>query len=1488
MTTDPGTMTPRRAVHPLREGCFAGGAFLALAAVVLLLLYRSAREAHRDEVHDDLLRLAHAAASLIDGDLHRTLASADQYDGESYNRILRPMRRFLQATPGIKYFYTSLLKDGQVYFGVDSALPVDADGDGVIDQAGLWEPYREAPPTLEAALREGRALTTPEPYTDKWGTFITGFAPVFDSNGELVCVAAVDLTAEEYHRRLAGLRREVLVGMAPVLLVGLVLGLGTYSLRRRAELERRKMEVLERTWRAEQDLRELSLHQALARTRQQQEVIAAVSASLSRSDSPAFFRELTERASAAADVERVSLWLFNDDGTELRCADLYEATPGRHSAGQVLRAGEFSAEFEHLRTAKYVAADDPLNDPRTAGYAGNYLKPYRITAMLDAVIRVEGRNLGTLCFEHVDRIHSWTPDEIAFACQLGDQVSLALLNQERRRTHAELAEAHRRLETILGITKTGINVTDAEYNLHYVDPAWQKIYGDPTGRKCHDYFMGLDQPCSSCAIPKALATGQPQITEETLPRENNRVVEVHTIPFADAEGRRLVAEFNLDVTERKRTEERLREQMRLLDTILDGIPDVVALQRPDHTILRYNRAGCELLGKTRDEVEGRRCFELLGRSVCCEDCPAAKAMQTRRIAVVEKYLPDRHLWIEARSIPVLNEAGDVVLLVEQMRDITKHKETEARLREGEAKYRRLFEDASDGIMLMTDVFLECNEQACRILKCRQEDLIGRSPVEFSPETQPDGRRSEAAAAEYLRAAMEGTPQAFSWVHRCLNGELIDTEVSLKAISVNGRVLLQAIVRDVSERKRAEDQLRESEALQRLLMNSVTAGVVIVDAETKIVEQVNPAVTRMLGTDAGGIIGQICHQVLCPAEESACPITDLGQTVDNAERVLMRADGSRLPVLKSARRITIKGRPKLLETFVDISERKQAEERLRVAHAFLQKLMETIPNPIFYKDTEGRHLGCNQAFMDFLGFSRDQIIGRTAADIAPDDLARDYREQDQHLIANGGPQVYESQVRHRDGSLRDVLFYKATFDNPDGSVGGSVGVILDITERKQSEHQVRRANTLLTEALERERAATVQLEAAMQQLAAASREAQSASRSKSEFLANMSHEIRTPMTAILGFADTLMDPALSEVERQEALRTIRRNGEHLLAIINDILDISKIEAGKLDIEQIPCSPAQVLAEVASLMRVRAEMKRLRLAVEYLGPIPEEVRTDPLRLRQILVNLVGNAVKFTAEGGIRLVARYFSEDRPILQIDVIDTGVGLTPEQVANLFQPFQQADATTTRRYGGSGLGLTISRRLARLLGGDVVVADTQPGVGTCFRVTIAAEPCAGAKMVEQAQESVVAPVPPRTTVPPADSLRGARLLLAEDGPDNQVLISFILKKAGAEVAVVENGKLAVDAVRDAEERGQSFDAVLMDMQMPVMDGYTASNLLRACGYQGPIIALTAHAMSGDRDRCLRAGCTEYVAKPIDRQALIAVIHGALAAQRETMAEPAAT
>jgi signal transduction histidine kinase/DNA-binding response OmpR family regulator len=405
--------------------------------------------------------------------------------------------------------------------------------------------------------------------------------------------------------------------------------------------------------------------------------------------------------------------------------------------------------------------------------------------------------------------------------------------------------------------------------------------------------------------------------------------------------------------------------------------------------------------------------------------------------------------------------------------------------------------------------------------------------------------------------------------------------------------------------------------------------------------------------------------------------------------------------------------------------------------------------------------------------------------------------------------------------------------------------------------------------------TFQLQMYAETIRKAQETAETANQAKSEFLANMSHEIRTPMTAILGYADLMTDPEQSPSDRFDSVQTIRRNGEHLLRIINDILDISKIEAGKLTVERIECSPAQIVADVASLMRGRAIEKGLQFSVEYVGPIPKDIRTDPTRLRQILMNLCGNAIKFTKSGGVRIIGRLLNDakgDRSRMRFEVADTGIGLTPEQIAKLFRPFTQADTSTTRQYGGTGLGLTISKRLAEMLGGDITVESTA-GRGSSFIVEIETGSLADVPMINPAQEAelIAASSLPDAVVKSTASLDNLRVLLAEDGLDNQRLISFHLRKAGATVTVAGNGRVALDQAQAAVKAGSPFHVILMDMQMPELDGYSAASTLRAEGYSLPIVALTANAMEGDRERCLKSGCDDYATKPIDRVKLLEMI-----------------
>jgi signal transduction histidine kinase/ActR/RegA family two-component response regulator len=405
----------------------------------------------------------------------------------------------------------------------------------------------------------------------------------------------------------------------------------------------------------------------------------------------------------------------------------------------------------------------------------------------------------------------------------------------------------------------------------------------------------------------------------------------------------------------------------------------------------------------------------------------------------------------------------------------------------------------------------------------------------------------------------------------------------------------------------------------------------------------------------------------------------------------------------------------------------------------------------------------------------------------------------------------------------------------------------------------------------------ELKARNSELAHARDAADAANRAKSSFLANMSHEIRTPMAAITGFADLLLDPEQTPEDRVDCVQTIRRNAEHLLGLINDILDLSKIEAGKMTVERVQCDLPDIVRGVIAVAQVKASAKRIALAAEFRPEVPMRVTTDPMRLTQILVNLVGNAVKFTEHGGVRLiVGAERSGETSVLRFDVLDTGIGMTPGQVHGLFRPFEQADVSTTRKFGGTGLGLTISRDLARALGGDIRVTSS-PGEGSTFTLTIEpgnADGRAGAEPDRAAAQTgaVYRPAEPSTPSGPTDA--GVRVLVAEDGPDNQRLLSFHLRRAGAEVEIVSNGREAVERATDAAARGTPFDLVLMDMQMPVLDGYSATSLLRQQGYPGRIVALTANAMKGDRDKCIQVGCDDYLPKPVEAQRLLALVDSA--------------
>lgn len=377
-------------------------------------------------------------------------------------------------------------------------------------------------------------------------------------------------------------------------------------------------------------------------------------------------------------------------------------------------------------------------------------------------------------------------------------------------------------------------------------------------------------------------------------------------------------------------------------------------------------------------------------------------------------------------------------------------------------------------------------------------------------------------------------------------------------------------------------------------------------------------------------------------------------------------------------------------------------------------------------------------------------------------------------------------------------------------------------------------------------------------------AKAASEAKSEFLANMSHEIRTPMTAILGYAELLDERAYetgADQEQRDWLGSIQRAGEHLLAIINDVLDISKIESGRLTTRERECPLRQLVNDVLDPMRARASQKGIALSAELATQVPAVVITDPSRLRQILINLVGNAVKFTEEGTVSMSLSCTDEE---LAFEVRDSGIGIDEASLPKLFEAFEQADSSMARSHEGTGLGLAISRRLARIMGGDIR-ATSQLGVGSRFVVTLPNRSPQGTPMLTSLGRDGANRAQDRHAR--AIQKTSGNVLLVEDGEDNQRLITHLLRLAGLEVSLARHGQEAVDAMTG----GARPDVIVMDMQMPVMDGYTAATRLRELGFTTPIIALTAHAMEGDREKCINAGCDEYATKPIDRHALVGAV-----------------
>ena len=796
-------------------------------------------------------------------------------------------------------------------------------------------------------------------------------------------------------------------------------------------------------------------------------------------------------------------------------------------------------------------------------------------------------------------------------------------------------------------------------------------------------------------------------------------------------------------------------------------------------------------------------------------------------------------------------------------------------------FETLLHASTDGIVITdaTQNILVVNDAFCTFFGRHWREVTETSLRTWLGHTDPGAPQRWTELEQRVRCAGECRDAEFQIT---MNGDVRHLSVNASLLErmagEEGRVIISTW-RDITERKCAEEALRMKDSALAASINAIA----ITDRHANLT-YMNRSFLDMWGYDHQHEVLGKPATAFWQVEEEAAQVVQALRTNRGwiGELRARRKDGSLFSVQVSASMVSDDAGELtyMLASFVDISERKRAEQALRESEEKHRVITQAAQDAIIVADATGAIRFWNRAAETIFGYGAEEIVGRNIIDtIVPPQYHQAKRKGFAEFVKTGRGaaigKTLELTALRKDGTEFPIEISVSAYRDSEGF--RAVAVVRDVTERKNAEERLRESNTVMTRALEREKRISASLEATMEQLERARQATEAATRSKSEFLANMSHEIRTPMTAILGFADVLLERGnLDDAppERVEAAEAIRRNGEYLLGLLNDILDLSKIEAGKMTVERVDCSLCRTIAEVASLARVRADAKGLAFNIKYLGAVPEIIQSDPTRLRQILINLIGNAIKFSEVGSVQLVTRFVGDGpEPLIQFDMVDTGIGMTAQQVAGLFQPFTQADASTTRKYGGTGLGLTISQRLAELLGGEITVIETAAGAGTRMRVSVPTGSLDGVKMIEDPMAATVVTPTAAGDAARTDErpLAACHILLAEDGPDNQRLIVHMLKKAGAQVTVVENGSLVVDVALGARNDARPFDVILMDMQMPVIDGYRATRLLRQKGYTAPIVALTAHAMASDREKCIQAGCNDYNAKPINRKKLIETI-----------------
>ncbi|WP_338845519.1 PAS domain S-box protein [Massilia sp. W12] len=909
-----------------------------------------------------------------------------------------------------------------------------------------------------------------------------------------------------------------------------------------------------------------------------------------------------------------------------------------------------------------------------------------------------------------------------------------------------------------------------------------------------------------------------------------------------------------NITQRKEAEQ---EQMQRL---LEASPEAMLMVDGHGQIQFANRSALQLFGYESGELCGQQ-VELLAPLLKREAHVKLRANFTSE-GGARKMAPGQRKVMAARKgggeIPVeitlsMLEISGQKMVVTTVRDISERERAESDLRSSEERYRRIVETAVEGVWVidMRGKTTFVNQRLCRMLGYDEIEISGRPLTDFMDE------EGIQIARKFLAQMEEGSKERMDLKFSRKDGSVLWVIMAATPVldakgNMNGAM---AMLTDVTERHEAVLDLRAHKERLDSLFNAITNGVILQDARGVIVES-NMAAQDML--ELSELRQLPANQRLCAEDGGVAhfPADEVFATsLPVRARVLglQRSGGGLRWLSVNAEPIRDQsGRAHLVvSSFTDITESKRAADLLRDSEERLLHIIEASPVAIFICDPQFRFTLINRVFEQLSGCKLARLQNCDGKDALRAEQYQILQSLQRHTWQSGALLEQEIVMEHAQSAQEVYLrmYLRPVFTS--GEPAYLIGVAVDMTENKRAENDLRSWSENL-EKLVGERTA---------QALQAQRVAEEASSAKDLFLANMSHEIRTPMNGVIGMAHLALQTRL-DARQRDYLEKIHMAGQHLMGIINDILDFSKIGAGMLELESEPFRLEDLLQNVLSLIATRAEEKGLQLRLQYAPDLPRILLGDAVRLRQILLNLCGNALKFSSRGTLELRAALLSRQQNSceLRFDVRDQGIGISRDGVQKLFQSFQQADSSITREFGGTGLGLAISRSLVRKMGGEIYVEST-PGLGSTFWFTV---------IFQQAADDTPLTSSPLSATVGCDlqvlrkRLQGGRVLLAEDNPFNQQVALEMLQQVGIDVMLAENGEQALELLEQAAQNGKLPGLILMDMQMPHMDGLSACRALRADPRFAtlPVIALTANATVQDREACLAAGMHDFVSKPV--------------------------